>query len=29
MNDGAPGVDHQTFEDIEKYGAQRWLDELS
>jgi retron-type reverse transcriptase len=28
-NDGAPGVDHQTFEDIEAYGLDRWLDELA
>jgi len=28
-NDGAPGVDHQTFEDIEAYGRDRWLDELA
>jgi RNA-directed DNA polymerase len=28
-NDGAPGVDGQTFEDIEKYGRDRWLDELT
>jgi RNA-directed DNA polymerase len=28
-NDGAPGVDHQTFEDIEAYGLERWLDELA
>ena len=27
-NDGAPGVDSQTFEDIEAYGRDRWLDEL-
>ena len=27
-NGGAPGVDGQTFADIEKYGAERWLDEL-
>jgi RNA-directed DNA polymerase len=26
-NGGAPGVDGQTFEDIEKYGLERWLDE--
>ena len=23
----AAGVDNQTFEDIERYGAERWLDE--
>ena len=28
-NGGAPGVDHQTFEDIEAYGLDRWLDELA
>lgn len=28
-NGGAPGVDHQTFEDIEAYGLDRWLDELT
>jgi RNA-directed DNA polymerase len=28
-NDGAPGVDRQTFEDIEVYGLERWLDELA
>ena len=28
-NGGAAGVDHQTFEDIEQYGAERWLDELA
>jgi RNA-directed DNA polymerase len=28
-NDGAPGVDRQTFEDIEKYGLVRWLSELA
>ena len=28
-NDGAPGVDGQTFEDIEAYGLDRWLDELT
>jgi RNA-directed DNA polymerase len=27
-NGGAAGVDGQTFEDIERYGAERWLDEL-
>src|ERR1700692_3938826 len=28
-NDGAAGVDGQTFEDIEEYGVQKWLDELT
>ena len=28
-NDGAPGVDGQTFAEIEAYGVQRWLDELA
>ena len=28
-NDGAPGVDGQTFEDIEAYGRDQWLDELT
>ena len=28
-NDGAPGVDRQDFEDIEKYGPERWLGELA
>ena len=28
-NGGAAGVDDQTFEDIEAYGAERWLDELT
>ena len=28
-NGGAPGVDGQAFEDIEKYGVERWLDELT
>src|SRR5713226_3759555 len=28
-NGGAAGVDNQTFEGIEQYGAERWLDELA
>src|SRR5246127_556293 len=28
-NGGAAGVDNQTFEDIEQYGKERWLDELT
>ena len=28
-NGGAAGVDNQTFEDIEAYGAERWLNELT
>jgi RNA-directed DNA polymerase len=28
-NGGAAGADDQTFEDIEKYGTERWLDELT
>src|SRR6516225_7521201 len=28
-NGGAAGVDEQTFEDIAKYGRERWLDELT
>jgi group II intron reverse transcriptase/maturase len=28
-NAGAAGVDGQTFEDIEAYGTERWLDELT
>ena len=28
VNGGAAGADNQTFEDIEAYGAERWLDEL-
>ena len=28
-NGGAAGVDDQTFEDIEAYGMERWLDELT
>ena len=27
-NGGAPGVDGQTFDDIEAYGVERWLAEL-
>jgi RNA-directed DNA polymerase len=27
-NGGAPGVDGQTFADIEAYGVERWLDAL-
>ena len=27
-NGGTAGVDEQTFEDIEKYSRERWLDEL-
>jgi len=29
VNGGAPGVDGVTFEDLQKYGEQRWLDELA
>jgi len=28
-NDGAAGVDLQEFKDVEKYGVERWLDELT
>ena len=28
-NGGKPGVDNQTFEDIEAYGVEQWLDELA
>ena len=28
-NGGAAGVDSQSFEDIEEYGVERWLDELT
>jgi group II intron reverse transcriptase/maturase len=29
FNDGAPGVDRQTFTEILEYGVERWLDELA
>src|SRR6185312_14424272 len=29
LNDGAPGVDQQTFADMEAYGVERWLGELA
>jgi group II intron reverse transcriptase/maturase len=29
VNGGAPGVDGQTFENIEAYGATKWLEELA
>ncbi|MCH7685086.1 MAG: group II intron reverse transcriptase/maturase [Planctomycetes bacterium] len=29
INGGAPGINGQTFEDIEDYGEKRWLDELA
>ena len=29
VNGGAPGVDGQTFEDIEEYGPMKWLRELA
>jgi RNA-directed DNA polymerase len=29
QNGGAPGVDGQSFADIETYGQDRWLDELT
>jgi RNA-directed DNA polymerase len=29
LNQGAPGVDGQTFMDIEEYGVERWLGELA
>ena len=28
-NYGSPGVDDQTFEDIEEYGVEKWLDQLA
>src|SRR5262252_3331250 len=28
-NGGAEGVDGQSFEDIEEYGVERWLDEVA
>jgi RNA-directed DNA polymerase len=28
-NGGAAGVDNQKFEDIERYGIEQWLDELT
>ena len=28
-NGGAAGVDGQSFEDIERYGVERWRDELA
>lgn len=28
-NNGSPGIDKQTFADVEKYGKQKYLDELS
>ena len=28
-NGGTAGIDNQTFEDIEEYGVERWLDELT
>ncbi len=28
-NGGAAGVDNQTFEDIERYSREKWLDELT
>ena len=29
INRGAPGVDGQTFQDIEAYGVTKWLEELA
>src|SRR5438552_3735533 len=28
-NDGAPGVDRQTFDEVEEYGIERWLGEIA
>ena len=28
-NKGAPGVDGQTFDDVQEYGEQKWLGELA
>ena len=28
-NGGAPGIDGQTFSDIQDYGVAKWLDELA
>jgi RNA-directed DNA polymerase len=28
-NKGAPGVDHQDFDEVESYGVERWLGELA
>ena len=28
-NGGVPGIDGQTFEDIEEYGVTKWLEELA
>src|SRR6188768_2366079 len=29
QNDGSPGVDRQTFREVEEYGLERWLGELA
>ena len=29
QNDGAPGVDRQTFGEVEEYGLERWLGEIA